>query len=371
MPIMTDRDRWILLNAVQGIGPLQQHRLVDAFGGVDRLFAAAPGALQQVERVSRIMAERVVAQRANTLWLAQELATARRLGVTLMTLADVGYPALLRQIADPPPVLYIRGSLPEKALAVGIVGSRHATLYGLQAAQRLGHDLGERGVTVVSGLAVGIDGAAHQGCLRAGGCTVAVLGSALDRLYPDEHAGLADQIVEAGGAVITEHPFGTDPWPGHFPQRNRIISGLSLGVVVVEAAARSGALITAHAALEQGREVFAVPGPVTAPTSQGAHALLKQGARLVTSAEDVFEELGIAAQAADHVEAPAQAIDLPEPEDRVFACVSARARDLDTIAAESGLDASQVSSALLHLELKRLVHQLPGNQFRRATAPRC
>ncbi len=370
--MLTDRERWILLNGVQGIRPLHQHRLLDAFGTLERLFAAPAEALSRVDKIGRVIPVRVASQRGNTVWLARELATARRLGVTLLTLADAGYPELLRHIPDAPPVLYIRGRLPAKALAVAIVGSRPASLYGLQTAQRLGHDLGERGVTVVSGLAKGIDAAAHQGCLRAGGTTIAVLGSALDRLYPEEHATLAEQIVEAGGAIISEHSFGTGPWGHFFPQRNRIISGLSLGVVVVEAALRSGALITAHAALEQAREVFAVPGPVTASTSQGTHALLKQGARLVASAEDVFEELGLAAAAPPEGGAtPFAAIELPDAEERVFACVSARARDVDTITQASGMDASQVSSALLHLELKRLVQQLPGKQFRRATGPMC
>jgi len=341
--------------------------MLDAFGSLDRLWAAGIQQLQQIG-VSAQTAQRMVGCRDERL-LAKELALAQRHHVTVVTLEDADYPKLLREIADPPLALYIKGSLPAEEIAIAVVGSRHASLYGMQTAERLGYDLALRGVTVVSGLARGIDGASHRGALKAGGRTVAVLGSGLTHLYPPEHEELSAQIVEQG-AVISEYPMETLPEPYNFPRRNRLISGLSLGVVVVEAAARSGALITANCALEQGREVFAVPGPITTPTSQGTHHLLKEGAKLVTSVEDILEELRVTPQPVRPAAARASAhepADLVPEEQRVFACLS---RDepcyIDTIAEDSGMDAAEVSSALLHLELRHLVWQLPGKRFIRS-----
>ncbi|MBI4342113.1 MAG: DNA-protecting protein DprA [Candidatus Omnitrophica bacterium] len=265
--------------------------MLDAFGGVEPLARATAQALCQVQGVGPVLAKRIVAGFHDEVWLARELERARRQGAAIVTPDDPGYPDALRTITDPPVALYLRGTLTEAdRVAVAIVGSRHASLYGLQCAEQLAYELALRGVTVVSGLARGIDGAAHRGALRASGRTLAVLGSGLSRVYPDEHRQLAKEIA-GHGAVLSEYPMETQPLPRHFPQRNRLISGLSLGVVVVEAAQRSGALITADCALEQGREVFAVPGPMTAVTSHGTHQLLKQGARLVTSVEDILEEL--------------------------------------------------------------------------------
>ena len=287
----------------------------------------------------------------------RELALAHQHGVAIVAQHDPGYPGALQTIPDPPPALYIKGRLDAAdQAAVAIVGSRNASAYGLSCAQRLASDLAIHGITVVSGLARGIDGAAHRGALAAGGRTIAVLGSGLARLYPPEHRQLAEEIVEQG-ALISEYPMETEPFGFNFPRRNRLISGLSLGVVVVEAASRSGALITVDCALEQGRDVFAVPGPMTSATSHGTHRLLKQGARLVTSVDDIIEELGL--------EPPvARPAALEESEASVFACVTgAQPRYLDAIASETGLAVAEVSSALLQLELKQLVRQLPGKQF--------
>lgn len=310
----------------------------------------------------------------------QERDLAHRHGVRIVALEDADYPQRLRTIYDPPAVLYVRGSLaPSDEIAVAVVGSRHASIYGLQCAERLAYDLALRGVTVVSGLARGIDAAAHRGALKASparrsstepgraGRTLAVLGNGLSRVYPPEHHALADEVT-AHGALISEYPMETAPIPHNFPRRNRIISGLSLGVVIVEAARRSGALITADCALEQGREVFAVPGPITAVSSQGTHHLLKQGARLVTSVEDILDELRLVPQPVrasfpdDRGTAPTAA--LPEAERRVFACVSERdPLDIDVIAGHSGLAVAEVSSLLLQLEVKQLIRQLPGKRF--------
>ncbi|MDP3704010.1 MAG: DNA-processing protein DprA [Candidatus Omnitrophota bacterium] len=354
------------MNLVPGIGSTPLRRVLDACGSLERLWTASVQELQQAG-ASGQMAQRLVGSRDERL-LAKEQALAQGHGVTMVTLEDVDYPKPLREIADPPLALYIRGSLPAEELAVAIVGSRHASLYGIETAQRLGYELALRGIAVVSGLARGIDGASHRGALEALGRTVAVLGSGLANLYPPEHRELADQIA-GQGAVISEYPMETMPEPYNFPRRNRIISGLSLGVVVVEAAARSGALITAGCALEQGREVFAVPGPITTPTSQGTHHLLKDGAKLVTSVDDILEELRLTPETLPLARdvAPGEAQPLAEEERRVFACVSQdEPRYIDTIAADSGMEMSAVSSLLSQLELRHAVRQLPGKRFIRS-----
>jgi len=364
----TDRERLIRLNLIPELGSTWLRRVLDAFGGLDRLWAADVQELARVAGITPQAAERLAAAREDDARFEQELALAERCGAAIVTLADAAYPNRLRTIPDPPLALYLRGALTEADLtAVAVVGSRRGSPYGLRCAERLSEDLALRGVTVVSGLAVGIDGAAHRGALRSGGRTLAVLGSGLERVYPPAHERLADQIAEQG-VVLSEYPLETAPLPHHFPRRNRLISGLALGVIVVEASARSGALITADCALEQGREVFAVPGPMTSETSEGTHRLLKQGARLVTSVEDVLEELRLSPRVV-HAEGPVGAVSaqaLPERERQVFACVREDSpQDIDAIVSRSGLPTPEVSSLLLQLELKRLVRQLPGKQFMR------
>lgn len=369
--MLTDRERLTLLNLVPEIGSLRLRRLLDAFGTLDGLWKATARELQGVEGIGPQLAERVAAGREDETGLRRELDVAGQQGVTIVTLHDAAYPSALRTIPDPPLVLYVRSRLSEldDAPAVAVVGARHASLYGERTAERLAYDLAIRGVTVISGLARGIDGAAHRGALKAGGRTMAVLGSGLSRIYPPEHEPMAKQIAERG-AVMSEYPMETPPLPHNFPRRNRIISGLSLGVVVVEAGQRSGALITADCALEQGRDVFAVPGPVTALTSQGTHGLLKQGARLVTSVEDILEELRLTPQPVTPQPtrlAHAAAVRLPEREQRLLDCLSEEEpKYIDTIVQASGLAAAEVSTGLLELELKHLVKQQPGKQFVRA-----
>ena len=296
-----------------------------------------------------------------------ELRLAQAAGCAVVAPGEPGFPGPLREIPDPPQVLYIKGSwLAEDETAVAIVGSRHASLYGQEVAQQLAYELAVRGVTVVSGLARGIDAAAHRGALDAGGRTLAVLGHGLSMVYPPEHDALAGRIVESG-ALLSEYPMRAEPAPWNFPRRNRLISGLSLGVVVVEAAHRSGALITADAALAQGRDVFAVPGKIHALNSEGTHALLKQGARLVTSVQDILEELRLVPVA------PINRIGLPDgagaaaasdDERALLAQLDAREpSDLDALAIKTRLPVAACASALLRLELKRLVKQLPGKRF--------
>lgn len=325
---------------------------------------------------------------AETPWtLEEELALAQQHGIRLVTLEDSDYPAPLAALPQPPPVLYVRGQwLPEDAAAVAVVGSRACSTHGQMTAERLAHDLAAHGLTIVSGLARGIDAAAHRGALRAGGRTIAVLGSGLLRMFPPEHAALAETIA-GQGAVVSEFPLRTEPFAYNFPRRNRVIAGLALGTVVVEAAARSGALITATHTLEQGKEVFAVPGPAGTPTSRGTHALLRDGARLVESAEDLLQDLkdplarclqtfaSSARDAGEPLRRPHEATGRPAleipvvgprltaDERAVYARLSARPVGVDQLTAQTSVGAAQLLPLLLGLELKGLVRQAPGQQF--------
>jgi DNA processing protein len=299
------------------------------------------------------------------------LEACRRAQITAIPLDDPAYPSLLRQIPDPPPVLYALGTLlPDDDPAVAIVGSRRATPYGIAVARSFGHTLGESGVTVISGLARGIDAAAHAGVLSsATGRGLAVLGCGLDRIYPPEHGALARSLL-ARGALLSEFPPGVPPYPQNFPRRNRIISGLSRGVVVVEAAEGSGSLITAGLALEQGREVFAVPGPITAETSRGVNDLLRQGARPATSVLEVVEELPAALR--DRVArrlAARRAGPPPDltPAERLAweALDPAQPRTTEEVALATGLGVAALLSALLGLEMRQLALSLPGSRYLR------
>ena len=367
--MLSHRERLILLNLIPGIGSLTVRRLLDAFGTLDQLWQASEYALQQVEGVGPMLAQRIVHGRREERQLKEEIALAQREGVSLMTLEDAEYPASLRNIHDPPLVLSVRGSLPAADdIAIAMVGSRRASRYGVEVAERLAYDLALRGVTVVSGLARGIDGAAHTGALNAQGRTIGVLGSGLCQFYPAEHESLARRMVEQGGAVISEYPLRMAPLPHNFPRRNRIVSGLSLGVVIVEAAQRSGALITCDCALEQGKTVFAVPGPITTPTSRGTHQLLRDGAKLVTCVEDILEELHLEPQPVKSDTAVLSEHDAGPPltveEQRVLAFLTPQSpNDLDTVAVSSGLSAAVCAATLLGLELKRLIKPLPGKRF--------
>jgi len=283
-----------------------------------------------------------------------------RSGASLVTLADPDYPALLQSIYDPPYLLFYRGKLPAAGdLCIAMVGSRQATPYGQHVAAALAGELADEGAWVVSGLARGIDTCSHRGCLGAGGKTAAILGCGLDLYYPRENRGLYDQI-SASGAVISEFPLGTPPLPLHFPARNRIISGLSRGVVVVEAALKSGSLITADFALEQGRDVFAVPGPVTSAMSGGTHRLIKQGAKLAESGRDILEE---------YLPQPGQAkgeVDLfsyTREEREVLELIAAGAAHFDYLAVRSGMETGRLAGLLTVWEIQGLIKSLPGRQY--------
>ncbi|RJX17808.1 MAG: DNA-protecting protein DprA [Desulforudis sp.] len=293
----------------------------------------------------------------------REEALLKQAGAGYLTWTDDRYPEPLRHIFNPPAVLYYLGEIkPEDKLAVALVGSRRATYYGRDVAQKLGRDLAAAGLTVVSGMARGIDTAAHRGALEAGGRTVAVLGSGLDVVYPRENIKLMREIA-GSGAVVTEFPLGAAPEAWHFPVRNRIISGISRGVVVVEAAERSGALITAELALEQGKDVMAVPGNISSPVSRGPNRLIKQGARLVDDAEDILDEIGLTRlfDAQDGGSGPG--IKLDPDEERVLQLISVEPLAVDLIIRDSGLPAERVASVLAFLEVKGLARRLPAGLY--------
>jgi len=294
---------------------------------------------------------------------ATALASARRLGIAAVPWGEVSYPVLLAPIPDPPLVLWMRGDPSAfDQPSVAIVGSRAATPYGLEAASRLAGDLAAAGALVVSGLARGVDSAAHRGALAAGGRTAAVLGSGVDVVYPPEHGGLCEAVA-ADGVVLSEWPPGTEPLPFHFPARNRIISGLSLAVVVVEAAEKSGSLITAGCALEQGRAVMAVPGNILSGRHRGCHALIRDGAAVVESAEDILAELR-----SSSLRPAVREGTTPAPSDPLLACMHpGESYDVESLARETGLTAPQLLSRLLGLELQGVVRRVDGGRFVRAS----
>lgn len=366
---MDELEALVALAMAEGLGPVTVRRLIRAFGSAASALAADAGALARVEGIGPALASGVVAARTRD-DARRELERARRMGISVIPYTDPSYPECLAQIYDPPVLLYARGALlSADRHAIAVVGARRCSQYGLVHAERLAGQIADVGLTVVSGMARGIDTAAHRGALKAGGRTIAVLGSGLERIYPPENRSLSDEI-SASGAVISEFPLSMGPQRMNFPLRNRVISGLSLGVLVVEAARRSGSLITAAQALEQGRLVFAVPGRIDSFASRGAHALLKEGARLVESVEDICAELPYLFPArAPRGEGAAP--DMPRPrlgpsEEAVLARLSAEEHSIDEITSACGLPPAAVSAALLSLELKHLVNQLPGNMFRKA-----
>lgn len=358
------------------IGCIRRKRLLERFGSPRAVFAASREELAGVEGVSAAVA-RTIADLAHSPDAEATIDLCRRRGVGMLVEGLAGYPRLLSQIDDPPGVLFTRGGFePCDALAIAIVGARHASAYGRRVASQLAGGLARAGCTIVSGLARGIDAAAHQGALDAGGRTIAVLGSGVLEIYPPEHAALALEVIRHG-AVVSETPPLMEPQAGAFPARNRIISGLSLGTIVVEAADRSGSLITARLAGEQGREVFAVPGPIDSRMSRGCHRLIRDGAKLVESVDDVLEELGPLFESATdasgrEVHSPAE-LKLDDIERQVLAILDDRKAegghassvDIDDIVTESGLAASRVLAAIGVLEMRRIARRMPGNRITR------
>ena len=352
---MNALDPWLRLALVPGVGNTSLIRLLTAFGSPEAVLSSGRSALAAhltPAQCDALLAEPDAAQlEAAQAWLAQP-------GNSLMTLADADYPKALLEIADPPAVLYCKG---QRALlnqpALGIVGSRNATPQGVRDAEAFAHALSDAGLTIVSGLALGIDAAAHRGGLAGAGSSVAIIGTGLDRIYPARNKALAHQLAE-NGLIVSEFALGTPPLPGHFPRRNRLISGLSRGVLVVEAAPDSGSLITARVATEQGREVFAIPGSIHSPLARGCHALIKQGAKLVESAADILDELAWQQRLAPPV--------LPETRsDPVLDALDGAPTTLDTLAQRTGLTLDALSAKLLTLELDGRIASLPGGRYQK------
>lgn len=364
---------WLALTFIRDIGPVTAKRLLSSFASPQRVFEATVKELMAVETVKESKAESIA---GFTDWkkVERELAALERKGITVLRYTDRAYPESLRQIDDSPLLLYTRGRLaPQDRCAIAIVGSRMMTDYGRMMAEKLAFDLASRGITVVSGMARGIDTAAHRGALRAQGRSIAVLGSGIDRPYPPENRRLCEQLATSG-CVISEFPLETPPHKENFPKRNRLISGLSLGVLVVEATTDSGSLITAHWALEQGKEVFAVPGNVTSRSSEGTNLLLKKGAKLVAHVDDIIEEVapllrGYLGQQ-PHLTAAAgekgpEGLEISDEEKAIWDVLGTEPKHIDVIAREAQMMPSKLLSLLLALEIKGAVRQIEGKKFYR------
>jgi len=365
---------YLRLHLADGVGPVLFRRMVEAFGDVQQAAAASPRQWRGVEGVGDKTAAALAAVTDEQ--VDAEISEAGRREVRILCIEEADYPAALKAIADPPPVLYVRGRMePHDAVAVAVVGSRRCTYYGLEQAQRFAELLGRAGFTVVSGGARGIDTAAHQGALAASGRTIAVMGCGLSQVYPEENAAMFEKIISAGrGALVSELPMNAPVLGRNFPTRNRIISGLSLALLVVEAARRSGSLITAKEAAEQGRIVFAVPGRIDSPLSQGSNQLIRNGAILVQDLEDILEHLGtvgekMAPKGSDGAGAD-QAVPpgLDATEQKLFDALKHEALSLDDLVRRTGVASGPAASALTMLLLKGAVRQMPGNIFARRGA---
>jgi DNA processing protein len=362
---MNSTEACIALNMLPKMGPVRLRKLLRVFERPEQILSARGAALRAVEGIGPDVAEQIVGWES-AVDLCAELQRIRDFGAQVITAESPHYPNQLREIHAPPIVLYVWGELNERDQhAIGVIGSRRTTHYGTESAKKLSYQVAYAGLTVVSGLARGIDTAAHQGALAAKGRTIAVIGSGLSRLYPPENAALAEKIASGNGAVVSEFSMEVEPDRQTFPMRNRIISGWSHGILVVEAGLNSGALITATQALEQGRTVYAVPGHITAPSAHGSNRLIQQGAKLVMDARDILDDLEILVP--DSRPAPeAAARPLPtltDDERKVYDAIDATETSIDDITAKSNLPSGNVSSTLLRLELKRLVKQLPGKHF--------
>jgi DNA processing protein len=355
---MEAMEAWIALSLIRGVGETTLRRLVEVFGSPEEVFRVSATQLQQLGKLNQPVADRIV-QFSNSDLIADQMRLMERHGTRLLTFLDNGYPENLRQLDDSPPVLYVKGKMErEDARAVALVGSRKATVYGKLMAQKLAAGLVRAGITIVSGMARGIDTTSHRTALDQGGRTVAVLGCGVDVVYPPENRALMQQIAKRG-AVISEFPMGTKPLAGHFPTRNRIISGLSLGVVAVEASEASGVFSTAKWAADQGRDVFAVPGNVSSRMSSGTNILIKHGAKLTTDVADILEELNIEPAAPTPKILPA----LSNEERTVLQILNSTPQYVDYIREKANLPVSRTLSVLLSLEIKELVFQLPGKLF--------
>lgn len=376
-PHSADIEKWLGLMTSDGVGPVTFKKLLEHFGSAEIALAASAKELTRIEGIALKTAEAIVRSR-DSFDVEAELKAADKLGVWIIHFEDVRYPLVLKKIYAPPPVLYIKGSLTKADnLSIAIVGSRRCSIYGQEQTSRLAHLLASAGFTICSGMARGIDSAAHYGALSAGGRTIAVQGCGLANIFPPENKKLFNRITESG-ACISELPLRFEPRSENFPSRNRIIAGLSLGTIVVEAGFNSGALITARYALDNNREVMAVPGKVDSPLSKGTHQLIKQGAKLIESVTDVTEALGyVGQQLSEHTAAAAkrasekieaslfdvEQLNLSDIERAVYDCLNTEPMHIEQIIEQTGFMAGNISSALISLQLKGIIKQLPGSYF--------
>jgi DNA processing protein len=360
---MTETEACVALNMVPRLGPVRLRKLLEAFGSPSAVLAARESALRSVPGVPWDTA-REVARWRETVDLDAELTRAEKAGARLISFLDDDYPPLLREIHDPPIVLYVMGELLRRdRQAVGVVGTRKPSVYGTDCTKKLSYQLAYAGMTVVSGLARGVDTFAHQAALAAKGRTIAVIGSGLGKIYPPENRELAAKIADGHGAVVSEFPLQTQADKQTFPMRNRIISGLSLGLLVVEAGGRSGALISAAQAAEQGRTVYAVPGRIDHPGALGSNRLLQHGGKAVLSAEDILEDLNLLLPKAPELPPSVLPEGLNEVEKTVLRALEREELIIDQIITNTGLPSHEISSSLLGLEIRGLVKALPGGRF--------
>ena len=376
-PNSVDIENWLKLIRADSVGSITFAKLIKHFGSVDAALGASVSELAKIDGIGFKTAERIAASQ-DKFDVAGELKLAEKLGVWIINLDDQRYPVVLTRIYDPPPVLYVKGTLTrEDNLCISIVGTRRCSLYGQEQASRFAHFLSSAGFTIISGMARGIDTAAHQGALSAGGRTIAVQGCGLANIFPPDNKNLFDLIAQSG-ACISELPLRYEPLSENFPPRNRIIAGLSLGTIVVEAPLNSGAMITAKAAMDYNREVMAVPGKIDSPLSKGAHKLIKEGAKLIESVEDVMEALGyIGEQLAEHVTEAAEKaatkrekplfdirdLKLNGNEKMIYDYLHKEPSHIEQIIGDTKLTPGSVNAGLISLRLKGVIKQLPGSLF--------
>lgn len=356
---MTEREALIALNMMEGMGPITVSALVSALGSAEAVFSASRADLMTVHRVGSKVAELILSQRDDIDW-EQELSSAEELGVRIITRNDPEYPQSLLAIHDPPLVLYVRGELESRdSKAIAVVGTRRPTYYGKDVAARLSGQIAEAGYTVVSGLAAGIDTIAHRQTLIMKGRTIAVVGCGLKHMYPESNRKLAEEVAQSG-AVISEFPLDRKPDKTTFPIRNRIVTGLSTGVLVVEAGIKSGAMITARLAMEQGRNVFAVPGRIDSPLSSGTNGLIKQGAKLVENVGDILDEYEFLFPQSSAGAVRSEPVSMTDEERSVITLLEKGEMPVDLLIRETGMQAGMMSSLLVGLEMKRAVRMMPG-----------
>lgn len=362
---MTRTEAWIALNLIPQVGPVRVRRLLEFFGTPERILLAKATEIVKVHGFGMAQAEGIAGWESH-IDLAGELRKISERGLTILTQEDELYPSLLKSIHDPPLVLYVWGEVTKRDhQAIGVVGSRHATMYGMNAAKKMSFQIAYAGYTVISGLARGIDTAAHEAALASKGRTIAVIGSGIGKLYPPENMALAERIAQ-NGAVISEYPVDRIADKQTFPYRNRVVAGWSSGLLVVEAPLRSGSLITAQQATEQGRTVYAVPGPIDKPTSAGCNKLIQQGAKLVMDGGDVLDDLTAlfpTAPLAPKVDVPKPVATLTLDEEILYNAIDGEERHIDDLATRCGLTPATMNVTLMRLEMKRVIRALPGRRY--------